>query len=174
MHYTTTTCTTAHSQAMRYAWSAGATQECSGPQPPYSTNWAGYGPVAVAGPYYTLNMTCPLAKTLEYTDAVDRAGGNGAAYGVNMFNFPQGHRYSLVIASHGSWQCSVHIGTGPPAITMTIDGVEYRTEQYEWNCHSYAISKFGQEAEWLVVEPFCTPLGGLYIEPPPPPPICKA
>jgi hypothetical protein len=168
--YATITCTAPHGQAMRYHNNdQGPTGECSGSQPPYDTAWSGNGPLPDAGPYYTRNVTCSLAKALEYIDGTSRAGGNTPAYAQNMFDFPQGVHYVMSVAKE-TWACGVWTQSGRG--TLTYGDATYPAYDYHWDCLSTSVSRLGQEVLWTVSEPYCTASGN-YIQQPPPPPICK-
>jgi hypothetical protein len=175
-----TTCTTSNSMAMRYAgtvYSAPPDLQCSGAQPPYSTSWSGNGTDVTPGPVHTPNMTCALALQVQYADAIGRAGGGDPAQAGNMFRFPQGLQYSLLLPNASSWQCSVQdiVGPSQDSPVLTLNGVSYDTDVYVWRCDSYTVSKLGQEATWSVAEPHCAPQpGSATPSPPPPPPICKS
>lgn len=167
---TTVTCTTSRGQAMRYHGpDVSSTYECAGSQPPYDTNWAGYGPSPLAGPYFTRNLTCSQAKAVEYADAVTRAGGATAAYAFNMFRFARGLHYPLTAAGQ-AWHCGV--STQDDKVLMTFGDVTYDGFTYNFDCLSTVRTRLGQEVLWAVAEPHCRPTGN-YILPPPPLPICK-
>jgi hypothetical protein len=168
--YSTVTCMTSHARAMKFhSADVSPTRRCSGGQPPYSTDWSGYGPSALTGPFFTRNANCALAKQLEYSDAVIRAGGATAAYAAAMFNFPQGQHYALT-AMNQKWQCGVW--TKDNQVQTTIGDATYNELTYNWSCLSTDKTSLGEEVFWSVVEPHCQATG-LYIQQPPPPPVCK-